>query len=196
MSICPWAKNEPETTCHDHEWGMPVHEDRVLFEFITLEGAQAGLSWSTILNKRAGYRRAICDWQIGKIACLNTRSVDRLVNDPAIVRHRGKIESTMSNARAALDIIERDGSLDAYLWQFVQGTPIMTRFKQMEDVPAKSAISDAMNKQLKKDGFKFVGSTICCVHAGSRHDQRPPDQLSTMEGLQDIAIEAKLSASI
>ena len=161
MPICPWAQNEPETTYHDREWGVPVHDDRVLFEFITLEGAQAGLSWSTILNKREGYRRAFCDWQIEKIARLNSRSVDRLVKDPAIVRHRGKIESTISNARAALDIIDQYGSLDAYLWQFVDGKPIINRFKEMREVPAKTQVSDAMSKQLKKDGFKFVGSTIC-----------------------------------
>lgn len=161
MPICPWAEREPETTYHDQEWGVPVHDDRVLFEFITLEGAQAGLSWSTILNKRAGYRKAFCEWDIDKIARLNARSVDRLVKDPSIVRHRGKIESTISNAKAAQRIIETHGSLDAYLWQFVEGKPIINRFKSMQDVPAKTAVSDAMSKQLKRDGFKFVGSTIC-----------------------------------
>lgn len=161
MPICPWASREPETTYHDQEWGVSVHDDRVLFEFITLEGAQAGLSWSTILNKRAGYRQAFCEWDIEKIARLNTRSVDRLVNDASIVRHRGKIESTIGNAKAALKTIDQHGSLDAYLWQFVDGKPIINRFKTMQDVPAKTALSDAMSKQLKQDGFKFVGSTIC-----------------------------------
>ena len=161
MPICPWAQNEPEKTYHDREWGVPVHDDRVLFEFITLEGAQAGLSWSTILNKRDGYRQAFCDWQIEKIARLNARSVDRLVNAASIVRHRGKIESTIGNARVAMDIIDRHGSLDAYLWQFVDGKPIVNRFKEMREVPAKTPVSDAISKQLKKDGFKFVGSTIC-----------------------------------
>ena len=161
MPICPWAQCEPEKTYHDQEWGVPVHDDRVLFEFITLEGAQAGLSWSTILNKREGYRKAFCEWDIEKIARLNTRSVDRLVKDPSIVRHRGKIESTIGNAKAALRVTETHGSLDAYLWQFVGGEPVVNRFKKMSDVPAKTAVSDAMSKQLKKDGFKFVGSTIC-----------------------------------
>ena len=161
MSTCPWAQNEPEKTYHDQEWGVSVHDDSVLFEFITLEGAQAGLSWSTILNKREGYRKAFCGWDIEKIARLNARSVDRLVNDPAIVRHRGKIESTVGNAKAALKVIGRHGSLDAYLWQFVNGGPIINHFKQMQDVPAKTVVSDTMSKQLKKDGFKFVGSTIC-----------------------------------
>ncbi|MGB0768910.1 MAG: DNA-3-methyladenine glycosylase I, partial [Phycisphaeraceae bacterium] len=146
---------------HDAEWGVPARDARVLFEFITLEGAQAGLSWSTILNKRAGYRRAFCDWDIDAIARLNKRSIERLVHDPSIVRHRGKIESTIGNAKAAIETIERHGSLDAYLWRFVDNEPIIHRFEKMSDVPATSAISDAMSKQLKSDGFKFVGSTIC-----------------------------------
>lgn len=161
MPICPWAQREPETTYHDVEWGVPVHDDRVLFEFVTLEGAQAGLSWSTILNKREGYRQAFCRWDIEKIARLNQRSVERLVKDPSIVRHRGKIEATIGNAKAALKVIEQYGSLDAYLWQFVDGQPIINQFEVMSQVPAKTPISDAMTKQLKKDGFKFVGSTIC-----------------------------------
>lgn len=161
MPTCPWAKTQMDRHYHDKEWGVPVHDDRVLFEFITLEGAQAGLSWSTILNKREGYREAFCDWEINRIARLNARLVDRLVKDPSIVRHRGKIESTISNAKAAQKIIQLHGSLDAYLWQFVDGTPTLNRFKRMQDVPAKTEASDAMSKQLKRDGFKFVGSTIC-----------------------------------
>jgi len=161
MSICPWAQCEPETAYHDREWGVPVHDDRTLFEFITLEGAQAGLSWSTILNKRAGYRVAFCDWDLGKVARLNQRSIDRLVKDPSIVRHRGKIESTVGNAKASLKVIEQHGSLGTYLWQFVEHKPIINRYKAMAEVPSKTAASDAMSKQLKRDGFKFVGSTIC-----------------------------------
>ena len=161
MPICPWAQREPETTYHDEEWGVPVHDDRVLFEFITLEGAQAGLSWSTILNKRGGYRGAFCEWDIEKIGRLNHRSVERLVKDPSIVRHRGKIEATIGNAKAAMEMIEQHGSLNAYLWPFVEGQPIVNRFTQIDQVPAKTPISDAMSKQLKQDGFKFVGSTIC-----------------------------------
>ncbi|MEM1354941.1 MAG: DNA-3-methyladenine glycosylase I [Planctomycetota bacterium] len=161
MPICPWAEREPERTYHDEAWGVPVHDDRVLFEFITLEGAQAGLSWSTILNKREGYRTAFCDWDIAKIARLNSRSVERLVNDPSIVRHRGKIESTVSNAKAALQMIDQHGSLDAYLWQFVEGSPILNQFRTMAEVPATTVVSDRMSRALKQDGFKFVGSTIC-----------------------------------
>ncbi|MEO0475515.1 MAG: DNA-3-methyladenine glycosylase I [Planctomycetota bacterium] len=161
MPICPWAQREPETTYHDEEWGVPVHDDRVLFEFITLEGAQAGLSWSTILNKREGYRKAFCEWDIEKVARLNKRSIERLVKDPSIVRHRGKIETTVGNAKAALKMIEQHGSLDAYLWQFVDGEPVVNHFQEMSEVPAKTPVSDAMSKHLKKDGFKFVGSTIC-----------------------------------
>lgn len=161
MPICTWAQHEPERTYHDTEWGVPVHDDRVLFEFITLEGAQAGLSWSTILKKRAGYRAAFCEWDIQAIARLNARSIDRRVNDASIVRHRGKIESTIGNAKAALRVIQTHGSLDAYLWRFVEGRPIVNRFNTMADVPAKTDVSDAMSKALKKDGFKFVGSTIC-----------------------------------
>ena len=160
---CKWAEgvNDAYIEYHDTEWGVPVRDDKVQFEFLVLEGAQAGLSWSTILNKRAGYRKAFCDWDIEKIARLNKRSVERLVKDPSIVRHRGKIESTVGNAKAALELIEQHGSLDAYLWQFVEGKPVVNRFKKMSDAPAKTAVSDAMSKQLKKDGFKFVGSTIC-----------------------------------
>ena len=161
MPICPWASREPETTYHDQEWGVPVHDDQVLFEFITLEGAQAGLSWSTILNKRADYRAAFCNWNINKIAHLDTRSIDCLIGDASIVRHRGKIESTVTNAKAAQRIIETYGSLDAYLWDFVDGQPIVNRFTEVQDVPAATALSDVMSKQLKKDGFRFVGSTTC-----------------------------------
>lgn len=161
MPRCPWAMREPETTYHDREWGVPTHDDRELFEFITLEGAQAGLSWSTILQKRAGYRRAFCEWDIDRVARLNRRSVDRLVGDASIVRHRGKIESTIGNAKAAQRVIQTHGSLDAYLWRFVDGEPIVNRFESARDVPAKTPRSDAMSAALKRDGFKFVGSTIC-----------------------------------
>jgi len=161
MPICTWAHDEPNRTYHDTEWGLPVHDDRVLFEFLTLEGAQAGLSWTTILNKREGYRRAFCEWDLEKIARLNARSVERLMNDASIVRNRAKIESTINNAKQAIAAIERHGSLDACLWRFVEGTPIVNRFKSMAEVPAKTEVSDRMSKTLKRDGFKFVGSTIC-----------------------------------
>lgn len=161
MQRCPWAAQEAMQAYHDHEWGVPVHDDRLLFEMLTLEGAQAGLSWSTILHKREGYRRLFEDFAIEKVAALGPADVNRLLADPAIVRHRGKIEATITNARAALRVIERHGSFDACLWQFVNGQTVQNRWRWMEQVPARTAASDAMSRQLKRDGFKFVGSTIC-----------------------------------
>jgi len=161
MPRCPWASTEPELAYHDEEWGVVVHDDSVLFEFITLEGAQAGLSWSTILNKREGYREAFVQWDIERIARFNTRSVERIVSDPGVVRHRGKIESTISNARAAIKIIEQHGSLDTWLWSFVDGEPIVNRFKTVGDVPAMTELSDHLSKSLNQAGFRFVGSTTC-----------------------------------
>lgn len=161
MPVCPWARNEPERTYHDLQWGVPVYDDRLLFEFITLEGAQAGLSWSTILKKREGYRRAFCGWDVEKIARLNARSVERLMQDASIVRNRAKIQSTLRNARAFLALQEQFDGFAPFIWQFVDGRPIINQFESMRDVPAKTAISDAMSKALKQAGFNFVGSTIC-----------------------------------
>jgi DNA-3-methyladenine glycosylase I len=146
---------------HDRDWGVPVHDDIALFEFLTLEGAQAGLSWSTILNKRNNYRRAFGGFVPEKVARFNTRSVARLMADAGIVRNRLKIESTISNARAFLKVQEEFGSFDAYIWAFVGGAPKVNAFERLADLPASTTISDRMSKDLKKRGFRFVGSTIC-----------------------------------
>ena len=160
---CQWAGEDDALMIayHDEQWGRPSHDDRHLFEMLTLEGAQAGLSWRTILHKRAGYRKAFADWDIAKIARYTTARIEKLLANPDIVRNRLKVESTVSNAKAAMKIITQHGSLDAYLWQFVDGKPIVNRFKRLSDRPARTEISDAMSKQLKRDGFRFVGSTIC-----------------------------------
>ena len=146
---------------HDEEWGVPVHDDRVHFEFLTLEGAQAGLSWSTILHRRDGYRQAFAEWDPGAVARYGARDVARLLRDPGIVRNRRKIESTVSNARAILDVIASEGSLDAFLWSFVGGTQQRNRFRRLDDVPAESDVSRSMSAELKRRGFSFVGPTIC-----------------------------------
>ena len=146
---------------HDLEWGVPVHDDVVLFEFLTLEGAQAGLSWSTILNKRDNYRRAFSAFDPAKVARFNRRSVARLMKDAGIVRNRLKIESTITNARAFLRVQEEFGSFDAYIWGFIGGTAKVNRFVRLADLPASTEVSDRMSKDLKKRGFRFVGSTIC-----------------------------------
>ncbi|MBI1337801.1 MAG: DNA-3-methyladenine glycosylase I [Phycisphaera sp.] len=158
---CPWANAEPELTYHDTEWGVPSHDDRHLFEMLILEGAQAGLSWRTILNKRKNYRQAFDYFDPRKIAKYNTSKVARLLADPGIVRNRLKIAATIANAKATLEVQKEFGSLDIYLWSFVGGKPIVNRPRTMKDIPAKSPLSDAMSKALLKRGYKFVGSTIC-----------------------------------
>ena len=149
---------------HDDEWGVPLHDDRGQFEFLILEGAQAGLSWSTILRKRDGYREAFADFDVEKIARFDKRKVEKLMLFPGIVRNRLKIESAIGNARAAIRLQDEVGSLAAHLWSFVGGRPIVNRWKTMKQVPATSAESDAMSKDLKKRGFRFVGSTILYAH--------------------------------
>jgi DNA-3-methyladenine glycosylase I len=146
---------------HDEEWGVPAHDDRVLFEFLTLEGAQAGLSWSTILRKRGAYRKAFAGFDPRKVARFDAARIERLMHDAGIVRNRLKIESTVANARAALAVQKELGSLDAYLWGFVGGRPLRTPRRSLRDVPASTPESDAMSRDLKKRGFRFVGSTIC-----------------------------------
>ena len=146
---------------HDEEWGVPLHDDRGQFEFLILEGAQAGLSWSTILRKRDGYREAFAGFDVEKVARFDKRRVEKLMQFPGIVRNRLKIESAIGNARATIRLQDEVGSLAAYLWSFVGGRPIVNRWKAMKQVPATSAESDAMSKDLKKRGFKFVGTTIC-----------------------------------
>ncbi len=146
---------------HDREWGVPVHDDVALFEFLTLEGAQAGLSWSTILKKRDNYRRAFAGFDPEKVGRFNSRSVARLLNDSGIVRNRLKVESTISNARAFLSVQKEFGSFDAYIWGFVAGAPRVNEFRTLADIPASTEVSDRMSKDLKERGFRFVGSTIC-----------------------------------
>ena len=161
MPRCAWATNEPNITYHDNEWGVPVHDDRKLFEFLILEGAQAGLSWTTILNKRENYRKAFDGFRPEKIARYGAREVKRLLADPGIVRNRLKIAAAINNAKMFIAVREEFGSFDAYLWSFVGGRPIQNRRRRMADVPARTAESDAMSRDLLKRGFKFVGSTIC-----------------------------------
>ena len=160
MKRCSWPSSELDIEYHDKEWGVPVHDDRVLFEFLILEGAQAGLSWSTILNKRENYRRAFARSDPKKVARFNAPQKRTLMSNAGIVRNRLKIDSTISNARAFLAVQKEFGSFDRYLWQFVGGQPIQNA-RRGKDVPARTAQSDAMSKDLQKRGFRFVGSTIC-----------------------------------
>ena len=158
---CGWASGELMIRYHDEEWGAPVHDDRTLFEFLVLEGAQAGLSWSTILNKRENYRRAFDRFDPERVATFDRRKVQQLLRDPGIVRNKLKIASTIGNAKAFLRVQEEFGSFDRYIWQFVGGKPLVNKRKSLRQVPARSAESDAMSKDLKRRGFNFVGSTIC-----------------------------------
>jgi len=158
---CGWATEELMVVYHDREWGVPVHDDRLLFEFLILEGAQAGLSWSTILKKRENYRRALDNFDAQKVVRYNTRRIEKLMADPGIVRNRLKIESTVKNARAFLSVQEEFGSFDAYIWRFVGGQPVRNRWRSMKQVPSRTVESDAMSRDLLGRGFKFVGSTIC-----------------------------------
>jgi DNA-3-methyladenine glycosylase I len=159
---CAWATADPlYIRYHDDEWGVPVHDDRRLFEFLTLEGAQAGLSWLTILRKRDGYRAAFSGFDPAKVARFDGRKKARLMADSRIVRNRLKIESTVDNARAFLAVQKEHGSFDAYIWRFVDGRPIVRRPRSLAQVPARTEESDAMSRDLKKRGFRFVGSTIC-----------------------------------
>lgn len=158
---CAWASEPLYWDYHDLEWGTPVHDDQRLFEFMVLEGAQAGLSWSTILRKRETYRAAFRGFDIAKVARFGSRDVERLLNDPGVVRNRLKIASAIQNARAILEIVDEFGTLDAYLWDFVSGMPIQNAWRSQREVPARTVESDVMSKALKKRGFSFVGSTIC-----------------------------------
>jgi len=161
MTRCAWATIQPAITYHDEEWGVPVHDDRVLFEFLILEGAQAGLSWNTILRKRENYRKAFDGFRADKIARYGKRDVQRLLLNDGIVRNRLKIAAAIENAKNFLAVRKEFGSFDAYLWSFVRGAPIQNRWRALTDVPAHTAESDAMSRDLLRRGFKFVGSTIC-----------------------------------
>jgi DNA-3-methyladenine glycosylase I len=157
---CSWPVSELDIAYHDREWGVPVHDDRVLFEFLVLEGAQAGLSWSTILKKRDNYRKAFSGFDPAKVARFTAARMKSLMKDEGIVRNRLKIESTVTNARAFLAVQKEFGSFDRYLWQFVGGKPLQNSRKG-RDIPARSSQSDALSKDLQRRGFRFVGSTIC-----------------------------------
>ena len=161
VTRCGWAQAELDIHYHDHEWGVPVHDDRLLFEFLILEGAQAGLSWSTILKKRENYREAFDRFDPAVVAKYGQRKQAELMSNAGIVRNRLKIESTIDNAQAFLQVQNEFGSFDTFIWRFVGGTPIQNVRKSMKDVPASTPESDAMSKELKKRGFRFVGSTIC-----------------------------------
>lgn len=159
---CAWVNDNPlMIEYHDTEWGVPVHDDRKLFEFLILEGAQAGLTWQTVLNKRENYRKALHDFDPAKIARYGSKDVMRLLDNPGIIRNRLKIASTIENAKKFLEIQKEFGSFDTYIWQFVGGKPIKNKFKLLRDIAPTTKESDVMSKDLKKRGFKFVGGTIC-----------------------------------
>ncbi len=159
---CQWASGTPLMTAyHDEEWGLPVHDDRTLFEFLILEGAQAGLSWRTILERRDNYRRAFSNFNAVKIGRYGAKDVRRLLADPGIIRNRLKIEATILNAQKYLEVQREFGTFDKYIWQFAGGKPLDNKIKSIKEIPATSVISDRMSKDLKKRGFKFIGSTIC-----------------------------------
>jgi len=165
LKRCQWVGNDPlSIEYHDKEWGVPTHDDKKLFEFIILEGAQAGLSWLTILKRRENYRKAFADFDAGKVARFNEKKINELLADPGIIRNKLKIQSAVTNAQAFLKIQEEFGSFDAYSWQFVGGKSKVNKVKTMKEIPATSKESDALSKDLKKRGFKFVGSTIIYAH--------------------------------
>jgi len=162
MKRCRWAKNsEIERVYHDGQWGVPVHDDRLLFEMLTLESAQAGLSWNTILAKREGYIKAFDTFDVEKVATYSEEKIETLLQNPAIVRNRLKVYATVNNANIILEIQKEYGSFDAYIWSFVEGKTIQNAWKEASEVPASTALSDVMSKAMKKRGFKFIGSTIC-----------------------------------
>lgn len=158
---CAWATTPLSIAYHDAEWGRPLHDDRGLFEFLILEGAQAGLSWETILVKRDNYRKAFLNFDPERVAKLKPRDVDRLMADPGIVRNRAKIESAIDNARAFLAVRKEFGTFDRYVWQFVDGKPVVNKWRQRAQLPGSTPVSEAMSKDLRKRGFRFVGPTIC-----------------------------------
>lgn len=162
---CPWCGNDPlYQDYHDNVWGVPVHDDTTLFEFLLLEGAQAGLSWITVLRKRENYRAAFDGFDATKIARYTDKRVEKLLQNPGIIRNRLKVQSAVSNARAFLEVQAQFGSFDRYMWDFVDGRPIINHFESMKDVPASTPIAEALSKDLKKRGFRFVGPTIVYAH--------------------------------
>ncbi len=163
---CQWSHNGNELYIkyHDEEWGVPVYDDRKHFEFLVLEAAQAGLSWATVLNKREGYRKNFADWDATKVARFTPKQVEKILLDPGIVRNRLKVESTVNNAQRFLEVQEEFGSFDNYIWRFVDGKPVVNERQSLKEVPATTPLSDAVSKDLKKRGFKFVGSTVIYAH--------------------------------
>ena len=161
MNRCKWAKDEPNITYHDKEWGRPQHDDTRLFEFLILEGAQAGLSWVTILKRRDGYRKAFSDFDALKVSKYTQKRVEKLLQDESIIRNKLKVNSAINNAKAFLKVQVEFGSFDEYLWGFVNHKPIKNKFKKLSDIPASTEISEKLSKDLKKRGFSFVGPTIC-----------------------------------
>ena len=165
MNRCAWTgANELMLAYHDTEWGVPLHDEQKLFEFLILEGMQAGLSWSTILNKRENFRRAFVEFDVAQVAHFGKRDVNRLLQDAGIIRNRLKIEAAINNAQRFIEVQHDLGSFDAYIWGFVDGKPIKNGFKSLSKIPAKTPLSDAISKDLKQRGFKFVGSTIVYAH--------------------------------
>ena len=158
---CEWATEEPNLSYHDKEWGKPEHDDQKLFEFLILEGAQAGLSWITILKRREGYRKAFSNFDVKKVAKYNQKQIDKLLKDESIIRNRLKVNSAVNNARQFLKVQQEFGTFDKYIWSFVNNKPVKNKFKKLLDLPASTMISDKMSKDFKKRGFNFVGPTIC-----------------------------------
>ena len=161
---CEWAAEEPNLSYHDKEWGRPQHDDKKLFEFLILEGAQAGLSWTTILKRREGYRKAFSNFEVEKVAKYSQKQITKLTKDESIIRNRLKITSAINNAKNFIKIQEEFGSFDKYIWSFVNHKPVKNKFKKLSDLPATTPISEKMSKDLKKRGFKFVGTTICYAY--------------------------------
>jgi len=165
LGRCAWVGAEPlYVAYHDQEWGVPVHDDRLLFEFLVLEGAQAGLSWLTVLRKREGYRKAFAGFDPAKVAAFGSAKISRLLDDAGIVRNRLKVESAVSNARAFLEVQEEFGSFDTYIWRFVDGVTIQNKWRRVEDIPVKTAEAERLSVDLKRRGFRFVGPTIMYAH--------------------------------
>ncbi len=165
MNRCAWGSSNPlMIDYHDTEWGVPLHDDQRLFEFLILEGMQAGLSWNTILNKRENFRQAFAEFDVERVARFGKRDLNRLLKDAGIIRNRLKIEAAITNARRFLEVQAEFGAFDTYIWRFVEGRPIRNEFKSLKELPAKTPLSDAISKDLLKRGFKFVGSTIVYAH--------------------------------
>ena len=162
MKRCEWAGTNPlEVEHHDIEWGVPLHEDRMLFEMLVLESAQSGLSWATILQKRSGYIKAFDNFDVHKIAKYSPKKIESLLNDPGIVRNKLKVNATVENAKRCLEIKKEYGSFDQYIWSFVDGKPINNTWKEISEIPSSTSVSELMSKDLKKNGFKFIGPTTC-----------------------------------